>query len=299
MSTNGSTGSAAPASTGAAASSSTGSAASGSATWPDGWRKQLAGDGADEQELKRLERFTDPSAIYRSYREMETRLSKGELKSTLPANATPEQQARWRQENGIPADPKEYKVTLPQGREAPKEDDALLNAMRASAHKANYSQAQWDAMVGTFYAEVDRTTTAMDEAEQKAVKATEAELRKSWGADADTNFAMLENLLARAPEGMKDGILNGYVIDPKMGRVPFRASQAAMNWLVSLEREINPAATVVTGAGGNLAKSIEDEIAEIEGLMRTNRQAYNKDEKKQARLRDLYAARDKLKAKAA
>jgi hypothetical protein len=49
---------------------------------------------------------------------------------------------------------------------------------------------------------------------------------------------------------------------------------------------------------GNLASSIDDEIKVIEKYMRTNRAEYNKDPQKQQRLRDLYGARSKVKAKA-
>ena len=69
--------------------------------------------------------------------------------------------------------------------------------------------------------------------------------------------------------------------------------------LVDWARQLNPAGVVLPGAGGNLAKSIDDEITQIETLMKTDRATYNKDEKKQARLRELYAARDKIGAKKA
>lgn len=302
MSTVASTGGGAPASTDGGAPQSTaggspGSTAGTAFAWPADWRKQLA--GADEQELKRLERFQDPSTIYRSFREFETRQSKGELKSVLPKDATTEQTARWRQENGIPAKPEEYKLTLPEGRPAPKDDDKFLAATREMAHKNNYSQAQFDALIGNFYAQVDASEDYLDQQEQQAIERTKVDLAAKWGADAQTNFNLIENLVARSPDGVGKMVMDGYIEDPKLGRIPFRASPAAMNWLVGLERELNPASTVVPGAGTNLAKSVDDEIREIEAFMRKDRPAYNKDEKKQARLRELYEARDKLKARAA
>jgi len=67
-------------------------------------------------------------------------------------------------------------------------------------------------------------------------------------------------------------------------------------WLAMNARTINPVATVVPGAGANIAGAIDDEITSIEKMMRTDRQAYNKDEKMQARLRELYGARERAKA---
>jgi hypothetical protein len=66
-------------------------------------------------------------------------------------------------------------------------------------------------------------------------------------------------------------------------------------WLVHNAKTINPMASVVPGAGANLASAIEDEITSIEKVMRENRKAYNGDEKMQQRLRDLYSARERAK----
>lgn len=311
MSTEASTGGAvqqstgAPASTGGAAGSSGGSTgAAAFLGWGDDWRKKLAGDNADE--LKRLERFQGPENIYQSYRELEKRMSAGELKTSLPKNATAEETARWRTENGIPAKPDEYKINLPAGKQPPKEDDVFLKAFLKDAHDANYTQGQVDQAVKSFYAEVDRQTSAIDEAESELAKKTEDQLRLEWGADYRTNKAMAEALLTRAPAGFRDRFLNGYLIEKKAGaediRIPIKASPDAWKWLVQLEREINPAATVVPGAGGNVGQTIATEIAELKKLMAVETSEYwkgPKAEQHQARYRQLLEAEEKLKAKAA
>lgn len=53
---------------------------------------------------------------------------------------------------------------------------------------------------------------------------------------------------------------------------------------------------LVTGDIPEDLPAIEQEIGEIEGLMRTNRTAYNRDEAKQARLRGLYNARGQVQS---
>ena len=191
-----------------------------------------------------------------------------------------------------------HKVNMPQGRTAPKEDDAFLNAFRKSAHEANFTQAQMDAAVGSFYAEVDRQESTVSEAHKRAEMATEDELRKEWGQDYRTNKAMAEALLARAPAGFRDRFMNGYLED----HTPIKASPDSWKWLVQMEREINPAATVMPGAGGDLGKTIEAEIIEIQKHMAKHGQPpYYKgpeSEKMKARYRDLLTAQEKLKAKA-
>ena len=302
MSTQASTGGGGGGSTGAGGGStgsgyqgSTGGSTAAAMGWGDDWRQRLA--GGDAEELKRLERFQGPENVYRSYRELESRMSRGELKPTLPKDATPEEQTRWRNEMGIPVSPDKYKVTGPEGKPPPKEDDTFIKAFLKSAHEANYTQAQVDASVRAFYAEVDRQEQALTEAEKQAETAAEDALRKDWGNDYRTNKNMAEALLARAPAGFRDRFMNGYLAD----RMPIRASPDAWKWLVQIEREINPAGTVVPNTGGDLGKTIDAEITDLKKQMGAPRGSadWKKywEEGGEARYRQLIAAKEKVAAR--
>lgn len=298
------------ASTGPAASTgqtnSTGQASStggGGFAWNDGWRERLAGASTDPvKERAQLERYESPDQIWKKARELERKLSSGEYRSQLKPDATDAEKATWRQENGIPSEAKGYKINMPKGpdgqpRQAPKEDDGFLNAFLKQAHDRNYTQAQLDGALATFYAEVDRQELAMTDAEKKLKDEATEKLRGEWGADFRPNMAMAEALLARAPAGFRDRFMNGYLAD----HTPIAASVEAWKWLVQMEREINPAATVVPGAGGDVTKTIEAELVELKKLMGDQNSAYWKGpeaEAKQARYRQLITAQEKLKAKA-
>ena len=275
---------------------STGAAVMG---WGDDWRTRLVAGSTDpERELKQIERYESPEQIWRKARELERRMSSGEMKAALPKGASPEEVARWRTENGIPEKPEGYKINMPAGQEPPKEDDAFLKSFLASAHKANYTQEHVDAALSSFYAEVDRQQEAMTEAEKAAEQATEDALRQEWGADYRPNKAMAEALLARAPAGFRDRFMNGYLAD----HTPIKASPEAWKWLVQMEREINPASTVVPGAGGDLGKTIETELADLKKLMGNSESEYWKGPKAEAmqnRYRQLLEAQEKLKQRAA
>lgn len=273
-----------------------GSSAAGDFTWNADWRARIA--GADPDELKRLERFQAPDDIYRSYRALERRVSAGELRPVLKKDATPEEQARWRSEIGVPADPKGYKITLPDGRPTPKDDDPFIQTFLKSAHEANYTQGQVDASVRAFYQEVDRQEQMLTDAEKQLETKAEDDLRKEWGNDYRVNKQMAEALLARAPQGFRDRFMQGYLAD----RTPIRASVDAWKWLVQMEREINPAATVVPGAGGDLGKTVAAELADLKAKMGNQNSEYWKGPKAEAmqeRYRQLLGADAKLKAKAA
>lgn len=296
-----STGGGAPQSTGGAPQSTGGGGQStgGMVGWGDDWRQRMAGGSTDvEKEVKQLERYESPEQVWKKARELERKMSAGELRTQLPKGASPEETARWRAENGIPAKPEEYKINMPAGKQAPKEDDGFLKAFMKSAHDNNYTQGQVDGALQSFYSEVERQQESISADEKKMADATEDKLRQEWGADYRTNKAMAEALLTRAPAGFRDRFMNGYLAD----HTPIKASAEAWKWLVQMEREINPAGTVVPGSGGDLGKTIEAEISSLKALMGNPASAYWKGpeaEKNQARYRDLVAAADKLKQKAA
>lgn len=296
-----STGGGAPQSTGGAPASTGGAPASTGAaafTWGESWRQHLASGSTDpDKELKRLERFEAPDGIYKSYRELEGRMSRGELRTTLRPNASVAEVAQWRKENGIPEKPEEYKVNLPAGRAMPKDDDGFVKAFMKSAHENNYSQAQVDGALAAFYGEVDRSEQALKENEAKLERETEDKLRQEWQGDYRVNKAMADALLSRAPAGFAERFKSGYLADG----TPIKASVDAWKWLVQMEREINPASTVVPGQAGDVTKTIAAELDGLKKLMADPKSEYWKGAKaaaNQERYRQLLVAEEKLKAKA-
>ena len=84
---------------------------------PEDWRKQVvAATGLQETDeqfdkrVKQLERVNDIGSLGKNYFEAQDRIRKGETSNGLPENATDEQMAAFREANGIPATPEEYKV---------------------------------------------------------------------------------------------------------------------------------------------------------------------------------------------
>jgi hypothetical protein len=185
-------------------------------------------------------------------------MSRGELRSTLKAGASADELARWRQENGIPSEPKGYKVNMPQGRAQPKEDDAFLQSFLKTAHASNYTQAQVDAAIAGFYSEVDRQEQALDEKGKEAIQKADERLRDEWKGEYTLNKNLAEAFLARAPAGFKDLFMEGYLAN----HMPMRSSVELWRWLAQSEREINPTATVLPGQTTGLDQTIDGEMKE-------------------------------------
>lgn len=256
----------------------------------DTWRQHIAGE--DKEALKTLERFADPGAMFKSYNELRTKLSKGELKGNVPFpdKGTPEEQAAWRKEMGVPEKPEAYDLTLANGVVIGEEDKPLVDEFLKFAHANHTAPAAVKKTLEWFlgdYREGMEEKAAAAKAQRK--QAAEDVLRKDWGADYRPNMNAIDNLLAANissnPE-LAQRIKNSIEIEPEFAKL----------W-ANIARQINPVSTLTGIDNTRMEQSINDEIGKIETTMRTNRQAYNRDEKMQERYRELLDARERLKGR--
>lgn len=266
------------------------------ATWPDDWRQKVAGD--DKAFLKTLERFNDPSALAKSYREASAKLAQGVKPATPPADATPEQMAEWRKEAGLPENPDAYitGLELPNGMVFGEADTPVLKEFAETAHEANIPPAQFAALVQRYAAIQDKQAAAMREADAALKNETLIELTREWGGETKGNLNAINALFVDAPDGLADRLLTARMPDGKiLGNSP-----EALKWLSGLAREVNPMSSLLpAGAQGDALKGGEARIKEIEGYMRApdSQALYWKNAAVQEELRNLYEARDKLAAR--
>jgi len=257
------------------------------ATWPADWQQKLAGD--DKEALKTLSRFTDPTALFKSYEAMRAKMASGELKAPLAKDAKPEEVAAWRKANGIPEAPDKYELKLEDGLVIGEPDKPLVDEYLKVAHALNQTPEQASANVGWYLQMQRQQEEVLTENNLKARSACEEELRAEWGQEYKANLNAIGSLLDGAPEGVKATVLSAKTID---GTNALNQPNV-MRWLASLSREINPVATIV-GIGGATPQGLEDRKAAIETMMRENREAYNKDEKVQQEYRDIITRLERL-----
>lgn len=260
------------------------------ATWPDDWRQRLS--DKDEKELKQLERYASPADVWKKARELEKKVSAGELRSTspFPDKGTPEEQNAWRKEMGIPEKPEAYDLTLANGVVIGEEDKPLVDEFLKFAHANHTPQAAVKQTLEWF---LGNYREGMEEkaAQAKAQRKQQAEdvLRKDWGADYRPNMTAIDNLLAANissnPE-LAQRIKNSIEIEPEFAKL----------W-ANIARQVNPVSTLTGIDNTNMAQSITAEISKIETLMRANRAAYNKDEAMQQRYRELLDAQERMKGR--
>lgn len=272
-------------------------------TWQEGWRQDIAkahvgadsGDAYDK-ELKRLERMSNPADAYKSMRELESRVSSGELraKSEFPGEGTDEDKAKWRTENGVPAEASGYLDNM-EGLVIGEGDKALVDSFLASSHDKNMPPEAVRSAIDWYYQTQEQQ--AADQAGADATFHNESieTLRADMGPEYQRNMQDLKAWMSNAPEGMADNLFGARLADGSM----LGDNPQALTWLVSQMREINPLSTIIPNAGGDAMASVSQEIKEIQNMIATEPQKYWADPAKQDRFAKLVAARDKQASKAA
>lgn len=255
------------------------------------WRETAAtgADGkVDDAMLKRLARYTDPKAAFSALSSLQERINSGDLRSSLPKDATPEAIAEYRKSNGIPEAPDKYDLKLRDGLVVGEADKPFVQAFLDKVHGKHVSNEQASAFVEAYYDILGEQEKAAAERHAKMKTVVTDQLNKDWGAEFRPNMNRIASML------------DARVADPKLreliqGGIATNAGFAKL--LEGLAREANPAAALlpegVTADIGNL----DSEIRKIEDVIRTDRAKYDRDVGMQDRYRQLLGAKDQMARK--
>lgn len=258
--------------------------------FPDDWRDRAS--GGDDKVGGLLKRFTSMQNVAKALFNARQQLSEGR-KSSLPENATPEQLATYRKENGVPDKPEAYLENLPSGLVIGEADKPLVAQFAKDMHDLHQPPAVVHAAIQSYYRIQEQQASAMRDANETARNEGMDALRTEWGGEFKGNLNAISGMLSTIPEDARNAIMSAR---DSTGLLLFN-QPGVVKAFAQLARELNPAATVVPNHGGDPGKAIGDEIKEIEKIMGS--EAYWKDTAKQARYRELVAARDRLPTRAA
>jgi hypothetical protein len=277
--------------------------------WPDDWREKTAehaaaGDKkAYEKELARLQKLDSPISMYGSYRSMENTWASKQFVKLPGKDAKPEEIAEYHKAMGVPEKPEDYynAVKLENGAVIGDADRPVIDSFAKAAHSAGMPASHVNAALNWYFNSQEQAAAQLDEADDRHKTEAARALKDEWGGSFKRRTNAVGTLFdiapggvdAKNPNSLMSRLLSGRTSD---GRI-IGDDPDVVRWLASLAHERNPAATVVEDADMS-GKSVENEISEIEKLMRENRTSYNRDTNKQARYRELLEARDRIRAKA-
>jgi hypothetical protein len=232
--------------------------------FPASWRDDLA--GPDKAFRKTLDRFDSPGALAKAYKELTTRLSSGDLRSTKPPpdNATPEQVAAWRAEQGLPQNAAAYVegLQLGDGTVPGEAEKAMLASFAEEAMKGRWTADQYNQAVGWYFALQDRLAAQRDHADAAFKHEASADLMREWGHDYAVNRNAIAQFFDRSfPADFREALLTARLPDGSI-----LANHPAFNRaILEVAKSLNPSGAVLPNASGGGLSGVESRIAEIEG----------------------------------
>ena len=249
------------------------------------WRDDYAGD--DDKFKSTLERFNTPADMGKSYRESQATLSAGVYDKPPGEGATDEDIKHYREANNIPLESAGYMENLPDGLVVGEDDKEIMGDFMGVLHKLNVAPQVGHAVIGWYNNFAEQQQDAIADIDSEHKQECDDVLRQDWGSDYRANMnltgALIEGAFSEEGKaifaGARDADGRGIMNIPEV-----------MKGLADISRKWNPVAQIVP-AGGDPAKTLNDEIADIEKYQREHRTEYFKDEKMQARLRQLYDIR--------
>jgi len=240
------------------------------ATWPEDWRSKLAGE--DEKALKALERYQSPEAVSKALLAAQSKIRSGELQSAeLPENATDEEKAAWREERGIPADPKGYELKSVFDVDYDDMDDAgkaTIDAFKGVFHETNVDNATAGKIMDVANQVVQQQLEQEATQDAELRDAVEDDLRAEWGAEYRGNIELNRQFL----EG-KFGDDWEQVFSARQPNGQRLSENPVFSRFVNEMARKDGGTALVTGesvAGKNVAAR----IAEIEDIMKTDYSSY-------------------------
>ncbi len=232
------------------------------ATWPDDWRDLMAKEvgGEDKkavaQELKRLQRFASPMAVWGSQRELETKLT-GLVRVPGP-KASEDDVAAYRKALGVPETVDGYfeKLNLGKGKVLGEADKPVAESFATALHAENATPGQVSKAIGWW---LDYQQAAEDQRQENDgtfQKQTEIDLRKEWGAQYKPTSAAIKTLYDDLPPQVRDIIDGGRSATGNLlGNDP-----DFMRWLGSLALDLYPAAQ---NYGADGTTPVSDRLTQI------------------------------------
>lgn len=262
--------------------------------WPTDWREKMA--GGNEKRLNLLKRYASPVALAEAQEQARDLIAKGQKRAPLPADATPEQVAEYRKDNGIPEAPDKYDTSLPDGLVIGEADKPLVDGFLKTAHDAHLDPGAVKTALSWYYKEQDRQREAQFDKDAANKQAVVEDLRGEYGPDYKRYVTAATEFFAPLGPDLAAGILQARMPDGTL----LGAHPQATRFFINKALELYPFATVVpSGQGGSQATATAEQAALIAESGDHNGPYWKGPlaASKQARLRELNGMFEKMPKK--
>ena len=233
------------------------------ATKAEGLRKQLA-------------RYGSLEAAALAGMEAQATLRAGEAKKKPGPDASAEEVAAWREATGLPTAPKEIDIPKVAGHQWTERDKPIIDSFKEAAFGADLPQASINKLTEWYIAAGNDAHRMQMEAlasiDKKDKKETKQVLKEEFQDELDGRLALMDQLLGDEevfPDGVGEWIKTARTPE---GRV-LRNNAAFVKFMTEAALERYGDGSLITG---DAKSAVSTRKAELQKLMRENRDEYNR-----------------------
>jgi len=264
----------------------------GTTTWPSTWREDMVKGIENPKAADVLKRYGSPSDLAKAFLSAQEKIRSGEYKRSMPDPTDEKAVAAWRAEQDIPDKPEAYEFPDIGGVKYAEMDEpskAVVSEFQKAFHEENIPKGTASKLAGTLVKVAEAQMMRQAEGDAIAMERVEDTLRAEWGREYRTNVKMGEAFMSADMGDETNDVL--------MARMP-NGTRLADN-----PRFVKALAKWARGAGSDIfvddngggAKSLEQQKAEIEKVMKTDFSRYQREFEPQYRkILDELEARGKL-----
>lgn len=262
---------------------------------PENWRQILAeqAGGDVEKNLKMLSRFKGIGDVFNSFKNIYTKVSSGTHKEGPPKDATPEQLKEWREEQGLPLDPKDYLKALPEGYVYSESEQKAIDDYAKTMYDMNVPA---DVVAQSIKAQValqEAAAIELQKADEVNCEDVGIILAEEWGGKFQHNMTKARQVLDFAfGKEFAEDFLNKTRFGDKTALQHTPEFWRGLANLSNLVREVPT--NVGTPQDGDV-KTIESRYTEIKDIMRKDFNGYHKNKPLQDEFGALIKQMDALK----
>lgn len=269
--------------------------------WAEDWREKIAEHASAgnkqeyEKELKRLERVTDPAALYGMYRELENRFRSGRLVKMPDENSSDDEIQDFLGALGVPEKPEDYMnaIDLGDNRQFGDEDQELVNGFLQAAHEVGAPPHVVNRVMNWYFDNMEQQAAHYDEIDTAAAQEYTDAMTQAYGAAATRYANGVVSMFAEQPGGTDLNNPDSLVYNIMNARMPngsLVGSNVQFAQMMAGLAEDQGLTITNTDGGLDTRQAIQSELEEIKKTIKTNRREYDKDPAMQDRFKELLAA---------
>lgn len=209
------------------------------------------------------------------------------MSTGLPENPTDEQLAAYREANGIPVDGK-YNVQLGEGLKLSESDQAMLSGVLEKAYSNNVPEGAVNEMLTSYFMARDKIMEDMDAQDNVDKQSFQRMSKENWGTDHAANMNRITNQFNMLPQGIREEIANARLPNGQL----LTNTMEFMNWVVSLDRQLNPIDPLPGEETTDLATA-DRIIKESQQMIKDDPDKWYKDAEAQKRFQQAVQAKER------